>query len=148
MQSCKINEYGKYRDLAEDEEIAREEAGFDATERKKQKEAKIRRELNKLKRIFKSLPPDTKDTVASLIANAAFMAVTLEELQEEINLNGTTERYQNGDNQFGVKKSSAVEVYNTMIKNHMGCIKQLTDLLPKATTAGPGDDFDDFAKEK
>ncbi len=31
------------------------------------------------------------------------MAVTLEDLQEDINQNGVTEQYQNGANQFGVK---------------------------------------------
>lgn len=147
MKSQEFNLLQKSRTLFEEEELIREEEHFDATERKKEKEARIKREMKKLNRIFRPLPSDTKDTVASLVANAAFMAVTLADLQEEINLNGTTERYQNGDNQYGVKKSSAVEVYNTMIKNHMVCIKQLTDLLPKGT-AGPGDDFDDFAKEK
>ena len=66
-----------------------------------------------------------------MIEEAAFMAVSLAELQEKINEKGYTEEYQNGANQKGVKKSSEVEIYNTMIKNYMAVVKQLTDLIPK-----------------
>ncbi|MEN1934206.1 hypothetical protein AAIE21_01055 [Paenibacillus sp. 102] len=75
-----------------------------------EKEKRIKREMTRLNSLLKNLEPKKKRAVSSLIKNAAFMAVTLEDLQEEINKNGTTEHYQNGANQFGVKKSSAVEV--------------------------------------
>lgn len=77
------------------------------------------------------MPQNTMDKVSSLIKNAAFMTVTLEDLQETINCEGTVSEYKNGENQFGTKKSPEVEIYNTMIKNHMGIMKQLTDLMPE-----------------
>jgi hypothetical protein len=58
------------------------------------------------------------------------MAVTLQDLQDEINVSGCVATYQNGENQWGTKKSPEVEIYNSMIKNHMQVMKQLTDLTP------------------
>ena len=92
------------------------------------KDKEIKKELNKLNKIFKNIDDDRKKIVENLIKNAAFMAVTLQELQEYIAEHGCTEEYQNGANQFGKKKSSEVEVYNSMIKNYSTIIKQLLDL--------------------
>lgn len=91
---------------------------------------KTSKELNKLKRIFKDIDPSKQKIVEKLISNAAFMAESLDELQETIREKGFTEEYQNGANQFGVKKCSEVEIYNTMVKNYSSIIKQLVDLLP------------------
>ena len=108
-----------------------------------EKDARIKKEVTKLKRLFKDMEKSTMDTVSSLIKNAAFMSVTLEDLQTTINRDGAVSEYQNGQNQWGTKKSPEVEIYNTMIKNHMAIMKQLSDLLPKQI-ASVGDDFDKF----
>ena len=109
-----------------------------------EKEKLIKKEINRLKKIFKDISKDRKETVISLIDKAAFMSVTLEELQDNININGVIDKYQNGANQWGTKKSPEVEVYNTMIKNYSTIIKQLTDLLPKDVPKTEDDGFDDF----
>lgn len=113
-----------------------------------EKQKRIKREMTRLNRLIKELDDKKKRAVVSLIKNAAFMTVTLEDLQEEINENGVTEKYQNGANQFGIKKSSAVEVYNAMIKNYMQVMKQLTDLLPKDVTREEDDGFDNFVNSR
>ena len=110
----------------------------------KEKDAKIKKEITKLKRLFKDMEKGTMDTVSSLIKNAAFMAVTLDDLQETINSEGAVSEYQNGENQWGTKKSPEVEIYNTMIKNHMTIIKQLSDLLPKQEHKPKSDGFNEF----
>lgn len=94
------------------------------------------KELSKLRKIFKDIEPAKRKTVEKLIENAAFMAESLNELQEIIRVKGFTEEYQNGANQCGVKKCSEVEIYNTMIKNYTSVIKQLTDLLPDGEANG------------
>jgi len=76
------------------------------------------------------IPKDKANSVESLLRNAAFMSITLDDLQDKINEIGVVSEYQNGQNQWGTKKSPEVEVYNAMIKNYMGVIKQLTDLIP------------------
>ena len=59
-------------------------------------------------------------------ANAAFMAVSLEELQEIINEEGYTVEYQNGANQSGTKQSDAVKTHIAMTKEKMIYMKPLT----------------------
>ncbi len=111
---------------------------------KEEKDKLIKKEMSRLRRIFKNLEKDKWDTALSLIRNAAFMTVTLEDLQQTINREGTVSEYQNGENQWGTKKSPEVDIYNTMIKNHMTIIKQLTDLLPKKEPKPEDDGFDAF----
>ena len=101
------------------------------------------KELSKLKKIFKDIEPDKQRTVEKLISNAAFMAESLDELQKIIREKGFVEEYQNGANQYGVKKCSEVDIYNTMIKNYSSVIKQLLDLLPDGSNGG-GDELLDF----
>ena len=101
-----------------------------ATKKELTKEQKIKKEIARLKRVFKDLDKNKLQTVESLIKNAAFMAVSLEELQEIINAEGYTVEYQNGENQKGTKQSDAVKTHIAMTKNHASIIKQLTDLVP------------------
>jgi len=101
-----------------------------ATDTITSKEEKIEKEVRRLKKVFKDLDKNKLSTVNSLIDNAAFMAVSLEELQEAINANGYTSEYQNGENQFGTKKSPEVEIHIAMTKNHASIIKQLAELAP------------------
>lgn len=105
------------------------------------------KELAKLEEIFKDIEPGKQKVVEKLIANAAFMAESLDKLQEIIREKGFTEEYQNGANQSGVKKCSEVEIYNTMVKNYSSVIKQLTDLLPNGAGSG-GDELLDFISGK
>ena len=90
-----------------------------------------------------------KKAVQSVIENAAFMAVTLRELQDYLNANGLTCEYQNGENQFGIKKSPEIEIYNTMIKNFVSTMKAITDLLPKEIASKiKSDGFDEFVNNR
>jgi hypothetical protein len=105
---------------------------------------RINTEVKRLNTIFRGMSDKTKKLVKSLIENAAFMAVTIEDLQDYINKNGVTEEYQNGKNQYGLKKSSQVEIHITMTKNHTQIIKQLTELLPKEQPKQEGNEFEAF----
>ena len=119
------------------------------TKKELTKDERVKKEIRRLKRIYTKMDPDIKKATQSLIENAAFMAITLEDLQEIINRDGVISEYQNGANQWGTKKSPEVEIYNTMIKNHMAIIKQLTDLLPKELEVVEEDDgFADFINSR
>jgi hypothetical protein len=96
------------------------------------KSEKIQKVAKKIKRIFKDLDENKKKLVDPLVEKAAFMSVTLDELQETINDEGCVSEYKNGENQFGTKKSPEVEIYLNMSKNYAAIIKQLTDLVPAA----------------
>lgn len=112
------------------------------------KDERIKKEINRLNGIFKNIDPKFKKVVQPLIEKAAFMSVTLDDIQEHIKENGVTEEYKNGENQYGIKKSSHVEIYNTMIKNYSSVVKQLTDLAPKESKKEEDDGFAEFVNSK
>ena len=49
-----------------------------------------------------------------------------------IEKDGWTSEYQNGQNQWGTKKSPEAETYIALSKNYAAVIKQLTELVPAA----------------
>lgn len=99
-------------------------------------DTRIKREREQLEKIFAGLDENRRNTAASLIENAAFMAVTLADLRKTITEEGVVSKYQNGENQWGTKKSPEVEVYNTMVKNLTSIIKTLCDMLPADDSEG------------
>ncbi|MCW4015089.1 MAG: hypothetical protein NWF06_01845 [Candidatus Bathyarchaeota archaeon] len=116
-----------------------------ATSKVLTKAEKTKKEFLRLSKIFRDIPKDRKDTVVSLLQNAAFMTVQLEELQNTINEKGVISEYQNGENQWGTKKSPEVEIYNTMVKNHSSIIRQLTDILPDEKSVDASEEILKFA---
>ena len=94
------------------------------------KEKRIKNELDRISSFFEKVDANQRAIVAPLLQNAAFMSVTLEDLQDAINNEGVTEQYMNGKNQYGVKQSATLQSYNALIKNFTSVIKTLSGLLP------------------
>lgn len=109
-----------------------------------EKNKKIRKETQKLKKLFKDLPDNKKKMAEKLIENASFMSITLDELKEDIKIYGVKETYVNGKDQFGFKESIESKTYNTMVKNYMNIIKQLNDMLPEEKKINEDDEFERF----
>lgn len=98
-----------------------------------QKEEEISKNFKKLKRIFRFLDKDRRSFAEKLCRKAAFMDVTLDEMQAQITAEGYVVEAVNG-NGFRVKMDHpAVKTYNTMIKNYTAVMKQLADLLPEGS---------------
>ena len=114
-------------------------------EEKKRKEALIKKEEKRLLKIFGKIEEKRKKTILGLIERAAFMRISLEELEEDINDNGFTESFSQGGQEPYLRERPSTKIYNTLNSNYQKIIKQLTDLLPKETplTKG-GDEFDAF----
>ena len=106
-----------------------------------EKNKKIKKEKQKLKKIFNKIDKNRQTIVEKLIDNVAFMSITLDELKEDIKKHGVKETYMNGNNQFGFKESIESKTYNTMLKNYMNAIKQLIDLLPDNEKKNAGEDL-------
>lgn len=102
----------------------------------KTKDQRINEELARISRYFETVAENQRAIVKPLLQNAAFMKVTLEDLQEIINAEGVTEIYQNGANQRGVKQSATLQSYNSLIKNYASVVKTLSQLLPKEASGG------------
>lgn len=77
----------------------------------------------------KKLSGSKRERAETLCEKLMFMDAELEKLAADIEKNGWTEVYQNGPNQMGVKKSTAGDVYNTLIKNYTSALKQVDDML-------------------
>lgn len=116
--------------------------------KKLEKEKEIKQEITRINGFLKEIEPKVKKGVKSLIDNVAYMAVTLRELRDDINQEGLISEYQNGENQFGTKKSPKVEIYNTMVKNYTSSFKTLLDLLPKNKEQIIDDGFEEFVESK
>ena len=111
----------------EAEKVPKNTCIYSETERKR----KIKKELKRLKK---------------LLENVAFMYVTLDETKQIINRDGIIEEYQNGANQKGFKKSSAVEVYDKMVNTYSKVVKQLCEMLPAGESDDVAESILDFAR--
>ena len=99
------------------------------------KTTRIKREKERLDQIFSGLEKNKLDTCAALIDRAAFITISLEDMEEQLNETGWVETYQNGESQFGLKKSAAADVHISLTKNLNAIVKQLLDLVPPAQKA-------------
>ncbi|MEG0430289.1 MAG: hypothetical protein RSB99_03460 [Bacilli bacterium] len=99
-----------------------------------EKEKQISKEYKKLKKMFKFLDKEKENLADKLCKKAAFMDVTLNDLQEKINEEGYIIEAVNG-NGFKIRMDNpAAKGYNTMIKNFNQTIKHLIDLIPEEST--------------
>lgn len=109
---------------------------------------RVIKEYERLTDLYKKLPQNHAKLAQKLMARAAFMAVTLGELEVKISAEGVTSEYKNGENQWGTKKSPEVEVYNAMIKNYASVVKQMCDMLPEEEGGQTNDGFEKFVGDR
>ena len=111
----------------------------------KTKEERIATELRKFKGFCRNLSRDRKNIAVKLCQKAAFMEVTLEDLQDQINKEGAIVEAVNG-NGFEVRSENpAQKTYNTMIKNYNATVKQIIDVVSKQPGRGDvSDGFEEF----
>ena len=98
---------------------------------------RIRAEKTKLRRLLKDVDRDRLKAVDKLVGNVAFMSVILDDLQTHIALHGCVSEYQNGENQWGTKKSPEAEMYVSLMQRYLPAVKQLVELLPELPKGGP-----------
>ena len=97
---------------------------------KSTKTKRIEAERKRLMQFYVELPENKLELVTPLIENAAFMKVTLDDLQDLINESGVTDEYQNGENQRGRKISADIQAYNSTMKMYTAVIDRLAKMLP------------------
>lgn len=110
----------------------------------------IKKEENRLKRIFKKEAESKLDVAVSLIERAAFLRVHIEELEADINENGFTEPFtQSPDVPPYDRERVVVKQFNTMGTSYRNTMKQLNDLLPvNVVIKDDKNDLIDFIKNK
>lgn len=100
-------------------------------------------EYDRLIKLFKTAPKEKLALARKLISRAAFLSVTLDELEKDLDENGYEQEYRNGEFQYGMKKSSAADLHVSYSKNLFAVMKQLNDMLDVKATGG-GDPFESF----
>ena len=115
-----------------------------------EKNKRIKKEQNRLKKIYKNIEDNKKETVIGLIQRVAYLRVTLEDFEKDLDENGFVELFQQGEKQAPYERKRPVaDLYNTMNTSYQKGIKQLTDLLPKEVKALEDDDgFEEFVNSK
>lgn len=118
---------------------------------KEEFEKKRKREKARLTRIYcketgeKRLNAQRKAKLDGLIDRAAFLLVTIEELERDIEENGYTEMFSQGDQQPYTRKRPAADILNSYNTTYLKCVKQIEDMIPKAAGKTEKDDgFNDF----
>ena len=111
---------------------------------------KIKNEIKRLSCNFKNIDAEKRKIVSPLIERAAFMRVSLEILEDDLQKNGFTEPFSQGDQEPYDRKRPVAEIYNSMNVSYQKIIKQLTDLLPKddGSKKKKDDGFDDFVNSR
>ncbi len=109
----------------------------------KEKEEAVKKEEKRLKRIFGKIEKNKKSTIEGLIQRAAFMRISLDEMEQDINENGFTEKFSQGNQEPYLRQRPISDIYSKMNASYQKIIKQLTDLLPKEEPRK--DDEDEFA---
>lgn len=111
------------------------------------KDERIQREIRRLNRIFKNIPKNQKAVIDGLIRRAAYMRVTLEEMEEDLNTNGYTELFSQSEKLEPYERERPVaRLYNAMNKNYQTIMKQLAEFVEKEPppVKEQSDGFDEF----
>lgn len=134
-----------------EKEQLRREAEYDSISGYVEKTKRINKELRRLKKLFGEIDENKKKLVQATMEDVAFLTVTMQDLRENINRDGTTVEYKNGENQYGTKQSPDAQLYLQMSQKQTQAMKILVDCMPKAARVDPvnkEDDFDDFVSSR
>lgn len=96
------------------------------------RDKRIKKTISQLKKLLKDqkITDDKLKTANGIIQRVAFMQITLEDLEKDINENGTTEIFSQTPGVEYRRERPASAIYNRLIKNYTMACKQVFDLLP------------------
>lgn len=110
----------------------------------------VKKEENRLKRIVKKEAVEKYDIAIGIIERIAFHRISIENLEEDIKVNGWIEMFTQSENVPPYERErQTVKQYNGMVKTYSALMKQLNDLLPDNVVIKSGDDkFDSFINKR
>lgn len=110
------------------------------------KDDRVKREVLRIKKLLRDLPEDRLKMADGVIKRAAFMAIQLEDLEEDIKEHGNVESFrQNRECEYD-RERPATRIYNTVVKNYQSAIKYLVDLIPPQEGVKKKDQLLEFLK--
>lgn len=111
---------------------------------------RISKEDKRLRRIYKDIKKDRLATVDGLIRRAAYMRITLEDMEIDLDEKGFVEMFSQSEKTEPYERERPIaRLYNTMNKNYQSIVKQLSELIPKEVPQNETNDgFDDFVNDR
>lgn len=98
------------------------------------KEARVKREYTRLKKVFSGLSKDEAAVCEGLMVQAARLRVLLDDAWADISVNGDVEMFTQSENAPPYERKRPVaELYNAREKNYQTAIRQLLDRMPQGT---------------
>ena len=96
-----------------------------------------KKEQNRIKKIYKNLPKERLEIAKKLIERAAYMLVSLEDMEAKISEDGLVVTMPQGSYEIE-RAHPLLQPYNAMVKNYNSTIKQLNDIAPNSDTEKAG----------
>lgn len=85
-----------------------------------------------MRKLFADMPANTFKLYDGLITRAAYMRITLEDYEKDLDENGYVEVFSQSDKTEPYDRERPVaRLYNSMNKNYQTLMKQLSDKLPE-----------------
>lgn len=113
------------------------------------KDKRINDEESRLRSIYQNIDKESKEIIDGLIQRAAYMRITLEDWEKDIDQNGYFEMFTQSEKTAPYERERPViRLYNTMNKNYQSIISQLSGLVPKSVPDVKGDGFDNFVGDR
>lgn len=98
------------------------------------KEARVKKEYTRLKKVFDGLPADEAAVCEGLMVQAARLRVLLDDAWSDISEKGDVEMFTQSENAPPYERKRPVaELYNAREKNYQTAIRQLIDRMPQGT---------------
>lgn len=115
------------------------------------KDERIEKEIRRLNGIYKSLSKKEKAVIDGLIKRAAYMRIALEEMEEDLKVNGFTDEFTQSPNTPSYERQRPLAgIYNTLNKNYQTIMKQLTEFVDHKPSEQKekNDGFEDFVGDR
>lgn len=109
--------------------------------------ARMKKEQRRIAKLYKNLPKDRLEVAKKLIDRAAYMLVSLEDMETKIAADGLVTEMSQGD--YTIQRAHPLFApYNAMVKNYNATIKQLGEYLPETDAEIAGQALMNFATKR
>lgn len=109
------------------------------------KTQRVVKEDKRLRALYKDLPPSMLNLYDGLIQRAAYMRVTLEDYELDLDVGGYVEQFTQSERTDPYERERPVaRLYNSMNKNYQSIMRQLSDALPEPVRENVKDDIMKF----
>lgn len=114
-----------------------------------EKDERIEKEIKRLNTIFSGVSIKEKKVIQGLIQRAAYMRVSLEDYEKDLDENGYVEMFSQSEKTEPYERERPVaRLYNSMNGNYMKIMKQLSEFVEKTPTKSKSDGFEAFVAKR